>query len=65
MEKFLQTQESHPGTVGGPYPGPGHPEQWTKDRALTMLLDQGYHEWVGAWVQEKGCGSLLVTIHSI
>ena len=65
VEKSLQTQESHPGTVGRPNPGPGHPEKWSQDWALAILLDQGYHHGVGARVQEEGCGGLLVTTHCI
>ena len=65
LEKFLQTQESHPGTVGRPDPGPGHPKKWSQDWALAILLYQGYHHGVGARVQEEGCGSLLVTTHCI
>ena len=65
LEKSLQTQEFHPGTVGRPNPGSGHLEEWSQDWALAILLDQGYHHGVGAWVQEEGCCSLLVTTHSI
>ena len=43
LEKSLQTQESHPGTVGRPNPGPRHLEEWAQDWTLAMLLDQGYH----------------------
>ena len=65
LEKSLQTQESHPGTVSRPNPGPGHPEQWSQYWTLAMLLDQGYHYGVGAGVQKEGGSSVSITIHCI
>ena len=65
VEISLQAQESHPGTVGGPNPGPGHPEKWSQNRTLTILLGHGYHQGVSTRVQKEGCSSLLVTSHSI
>ena len=61
VEKSLQTQESHPGPVGRPNPGPGHPEKWSQNWTLATLLDQSYHNGVGARVQKEGCSSFLVT----
>ena len=64
LEKSLQTQESHSGTVGRPNPGPGHPEKWSQNWTLAILLDQAYHQRVGARVQEEGGSGLSTTIHS-
>ena len=60
VEKYLQPQKSHPGTMSRPNPCSGHPEKRPQDCILATLLDQGYHQGVGAGVQEEGCCTLLV-----
>ena len=54
LEESLQAQESHSRMMGRPNPGPGHLEERSQDWTLAMLLDQCYHHWVSARVQDEG-----------
>ena len=63
LEKCLQTQESHSGTVSRPNPGSWHTEERSENWTLAILLNQSYHCGVGAWVQQKGGSCVHVTCH--